>query len=159
MTTISIYSKPFSDNKFTSATIPSLFWILLGISSSSFLLSLKPVTVPSSFFPIYIFPPCALAKPHIHLRYSLLHPLHALRGVRRGSNFPRISFPGHGKGQCKNGDYRLQRHFWPGSCAEPGERQRNEAGLTIEKCLVFQLVVFVITISYSFILTKALPKR
>ena len=35
----------------------------------------------------------------------------------------------------------------------------NEAGLTIEKCLVFQLLVFVITVSYSFILTKTLPKR
>jgi len=34
----------------------------------------------------------------------------------------------------------------------------NEAGLTIEKCLVFQLMVFVITVSYSFILTKTLPK-
>lgn len=35
----------------------------------------------------------------------------------------------------------------------------NKAWLTIEKCLVFELVVFVITISYSFILTKTLPKR
>lgn len=35
----------------------------------------------------------------------------------------------------------------------------NETGLTIEKRIIFQLVLFAITIVYSFILTKTLPKN
>ncbi len=35
----------------------------------------------------------------------------------------------------------------------------NEAGLTVEKRIIFQLVLFAITIIYSFILTKTLPKN
>lgn len=35
----------------------------------------------------------------------------------------------------------------------------NTAGLTIEKRILFQLIVFAITIIYSFILTKTLPKN
>lgn len=34
----------------------------------------------------------------------------------------------------------------------------NEAGFTVEKRLYFQLVLFVITLGYAFILTKTLPK-
>lgn len=35
----------------------------------------------------------------------------------------------------------------------------NEVGLTVEKHLYFQLVLFVITLGYAFILTKTLPKE
>ena len=35
----------------------------------------------------------------------------------------------------------------------------NVVGLTIEKRIIFQLVLFAITIAYSFILTKTLPKN
>ena len=35
----------------------------------------------------------------------------------------------------------------------------NEAGLTVEKRIIFQLILFAITIIYSFILTKILPKN
>jgi len=35
----------------------------------------------------------------------------------------------------------------------------NVVGLTIEKRIIFQLVLFAITITYSFILTKTLPKN
>ncbi|HAP22195.1 CPBP family intramembrane metalloprotease [Frisingicoccus caecimuris] len=35
----------------------------------------------------------------------------------------------------------------------------NEAGLTVEKRIIFQFVLFAITIVYSFILTKTLPKK
>ena len=35
----------------------------------------------------------------------------------------------------------------------------NVVGLTIEKRIIFQLVLFTITIAYSFILTKTLPKN
>ena len=35
----------------------------------------------------------------------------------------------------------------------------NVAGLTLEKRIIFQLVLFAITIVYSFILTKTLPKN
>lgn len=35
----------------------------------------------------------------------------------------------------------------------------NVAGLTLEKRIIFQLVLFAITIAYSFILTKTLPKN
>ena len=35
----------------------------------------------------------------------------------------------------------------------------NVAGLTLEKRIIFQLVLFAITITYSFILTKTLPKN
>lgn len=35
----------------------------------------------------------------------------------------------------------------------------NEAGLTIEKRMIFQFILFAVTIIYSFILTKTLPKR
>lgn len=34
----------------------------------------------------------------------------------------------------------------------------NEAGLTVEKRIFFQLALFVITLAYAFILTKTLPK-
>lgn len=35
----------------------------------------------------------------------------------------------------------------------------NETGLTIKKCIFFQLVLFVITAAYASILTKTLPKK
>ncbi|NBH26743.1 CPBP family intramembrane metalloprotease [Lachnospiraceae bacterium] len=35
----------------------------------------------------------------------------------------------------------------------------NVAGLTAEKRIIFQLVLFAITIVYSFILTKTLPRN
>lgn len=35
----------------------------------------------------------------------------------------------------------------------------NEAGLTVEKRMIFQFILFAITIIYSFILTKTLPKK
>ncbi|MEG2356048.1 MAG: CPBP family glutamic-type intramembrane protease, partial [Clostridia bacterium] len=34
----------------------------------------------------------------------------------------------------------------------------NETGLTMEKRIVFQLILFMITVAYALILTKTLPK-
>lgn len=35
----------------------------------------------------------------------------------------------------------------------------NEAGLTMEKRILFQLILFVITVAYAIVLTKTLPKK
>ena len=35
----------------------------------------------------------------------------------------------------------------------------NETGLSIEKRIIFQLILFVITIAYTLILTKTLPQK
>lgn len=58
--------------RFTSATSPRWATILLGISSISLLELSSPTTCPLSSTPIRILPPCALAKPQTHFRYSSL---------------------------------------------------------------------------------------
>ena len=50
--------------------IPRISLTLLGISSRSFLALATPVTTPLLFLPIKSVPPCAFAKPQIHLIYS-----------------------------------------------------------------------------------------
>src|SRR3972149_1420137 len=56
----------------TDGIIPSLFLTLFGRSSNNFFASFIPTGLPLSSMPIINFPPSALAKAQITLRYSSL---------------------------------------------------------------------------------------
>ena len=66
-------SLPSSSARSTSKTIPRRARIFSGKSLRSRAASSSPTTSPRSFLPISRTPPCALANPQIHFRYSSRH--------------------------------------------------------------------------------------
>ena len=67
------YSLPSSSARSTSTTMPSRARTFSGRSFRSRAASSTPMTFPRSFLPISRTPPCALANPQIHFRYSSRH--------------------------------------------------------------------------------------